>query len=97
MTTFGKSNRICRKHSGEYFTNEDGEIGEAVHWWGWGGVDLLFSNGNIVTYAMGDILSAPANMLVTASMKSVCDAITAWTFDEFGGAVKKGEADAPNS
>jgi len=87
MTFFGKCNRIARKHMGEFFINDDNEVGEAVHWWGWGGVDLLFPNGNIVTYAMGDVseTDAPA---------PTREAIAVWEFDEFGGAVKAGEADA---
>jgi len=52
---WGKVVKIARKHTGKYFRTETGELGEAVHWHNWGGVDLLFQDGTIATCSAGDL------------------------------------------
>ena len=79
--TWGKMNKIARKHTGEYFRTEKGEIGEVVHWYTIG-VDLLFKDGTTAIFAVGDLVQVqtPDN---TAQFEQ-------FTFDETGRVVKGG-------
>jgi len=71
-----KQNRITRQHTGKFYQDKDGCIGEAVHFWGWGGVDLLFENHTTAVFAIGDVVAVepPQNAADFAAI----------TFDEYG-------------
>jgi len=54
--------KIKRERTGEFrkaiIGTEKGKIGAVVKHWDWGGVDLEFDEGYIVTYANGDVEEA---------------------------------------
>jgi len=54
--TWGKVVRRARAHTGEFYCTENGKICEAVETYSWGGVELLYSNGQTATHAIGDIV-----------------------------------------
>ena len=74
--TWMKANRIPSKHTEEFFDNGEDHFGEAIHWYNWGGVDLLFEDGSVATYAIGDISPVPR--------PHFADNILAYEFDEYG-------------
>lgn len=54
-----KAVRIERKPTGRFYFAKIGPYrgitGKEVNQWGWGGIDLQFDDGQVVTFAMGDV------------------------------------------
>ena len=60
--TFGPMNNVERKSTGRYYcvVNKHcacfGAVGEAVKFWGWGGIDIKIAENDIRTLAISDVV-----------------------------------------
>jgi hypothetical protein len=61
---FAPMNEIKREPSGKFYRAlvgpKLGQVGEAVTFYGWGGVSLRFGDGAVATYADSDVVEVVA-------------------------------------